>query len=369
MKLLAKIRKRVVKEKKQLIKRSLEAPGKILVKPGEKVEASDVIAEGVITAGFRSLPLAEILKVKAKDGSNYLLKKVGERVYPGEIIAKRKSLFGLSRRVLTSPIEGTIAGYDSEGGILRLEFLPQVQRLVAGCNGEVADIPDRKTVIISCVACEIFGVLGSGRTREGVLKVLAKKDEFLLPSVIDETCSGAIIVGGALVSRAALSKAMAVGVAGIIAGGIHARDFFEIGGATMSPFWTSSDVGLTLILTEGFGHRVMSEDIFSCLVENKNKFVLIDGDRAAVTIPQLSVLDKTFSSQEDERSKELVEREIKIGDRVRIIDYDQLGIEGTVKSISRKVQAVPSGLMTYTVEIETNKGRIEIPYQNIEILV
>jgi len=369
MKLLAKVRKRVDEGRRQLVKRSLEAPGKIMVKRGEKVEASDVIAEGALTSGFRSLPLAEILGVKAKDGIRFLLKKEGERVYPGEIIAKRQRLFGLSKRTVTSPIEGTFQGYDSESGILRLEFLPQVQRLVAACEGEVEDVPDRKTVVLSCFVSEIYGISGSGRTREGVLKVLAQKDDFLLPSVIDETCSGAIIVGGALVSRAALSKAMAVGVLGIVAGGIHARDFFEIGGASISPFWTSSDIGLTLVLTEGFGRQAMSDEIFSHLAENNDKFVLIDGDKAVLTIPQASIPKKIPLEKKNERVTGLAEREIGIGDRVRIIDYDYLGLEGTIKNIGQEAKTILGGLGTYMVEIETKKGKIVVPYQNIEIIV
>jgi len=369
MKLIAKIRKRAEEGKTKSIERLLQVPGKILVRQGERVRSSDVIAEGTVSPGFRSLPLAEILGVKTKEAARFLLKKEGEKIRPGEIIAIKKNFFGLIKKTVTSPIEGTISSYDTESGILRLDFLPQVQRLVAACDGEVKDVPDRKTVILSCFVSEIYGVLGSGRTREGVLKVLAQKDDFLLPTMIDESCSGAIIVGGALVSRPALTKAMTVGVSGIIAGGIHARDFFEIGGASSSPFWASSDIGLTLILTEGFGRRTMSDDIFSILEKNNNKFVLIDGDRAVLTIPDASVTKQIRHGKRfQEKVEEQDEREIKIGDRVRVIDYDLLGLEGVVKSIDQKEKTILEGLKTYMIEIETKRGRINLPYKNIEIV-
>ncbi|OGD86807.1 hypothetical protein A2Z23_01195 [Candidatus Curtissbacteria bacterium RBG_16_39_7] len=369
IKLLAKIRRRVENVEEQSLKRSLETPGKILVKKGDKVKTEDIIAEGVLTSGFRSLPLAKILGVKPKEAGSFLLKKEGEKVRPGEIIAQRKRLFGISKVIVSSPIEGTFSGYDNESGVLRLEFLPQIQRLVAICDGEVEEVPDRRTVIVSCFVSKVYGVCGAGRTREGVLKVLAQKNDFLLPSAIDETCTGAIIVGGALVSKAALNKAITVGVGGIIAGGINARDFFEIGGASTSPFWTSSDVGLTLVLTEGFGRRDMSDEIFSHLEKHKDRCVLIDGDQAVLTIPQSPESPKKPSPKYGETYKEWVEREIDVGDRVRIIDYDSLGVQGTVKNINTKSESVSSGLQTYTVEIETEKGKIEVPYQNIEILV
>lgn len=369
MKLLAKIRRRVGEVKKESIRRSLETPGKISVKKGEKVQAEDIIAEGALTSGFRSLALAEILGVKSKDADRFLLKKEGERVYPGEIIAKRRSFFGLSKRTVSSPIEGTFGGYDLESGFLRLEFLPQIQRLVATCEGEVEEVPDRKTVIISCFVSKILGVCGSGRTREGILKVIAQKDDFLLPSAIDETSSGKIIVGGALVSKAALNKAITIGVSGIIAGGIGARDFFEIGGVSTSPFWTSSDIGLTLVLTEGFGRRDISDEIFSHLAKNNGRYVLIDGDQAVLTIPQLPGPREESLDKDRKTYKDWVEREINIGDRVRIIDYDFLGLEGIVKSVGTKSTTILGGLETYMVEIETKKGKIEVPYQNIEILV
>jgi hypothetical protein len=369
MKLLAKIRRRVGEEKHQFVRRCLEASGKVMVKKGEKVKAEDVIAEGALTSGFRSLALAEILGVSAKEAGHFLLKKEGEKVRPGEIIAKRERFFGLSKRTVPSPVEGAIGGYDLEKGILHLEFLPQVQRLVAACEGEVAEVPDRKTVVLSCWVSEIFGICGSGRTREGVLKIIAKKDDFLLPSLVDESCLGKIIVGGALVSRAALSKAITVGVSGIIAGGIHARDFLEIGGASVSPFWTSSDIGLTLVLTEGFGRRDMSDEIFSHLEKNNNKFVLISGDQAVLTIPQAFLPKESSLGKEKKGEKDLTEREIEIGDQVRIIDYDFLGLEGKIKGIGTKRKTILGGLETWLVEIETKEGKIEVPYQNIEIII
>jgi hypothetical protein len=369
MKLLAKIKRRIEEGQKQLLERSLETPGKILVKKGDKVKTEDIIAEGVLTSGFRSIALSDILGVRPKEAGRFILKKEGEKVRPGEIIAQKRGFFGLSKKTVSSPIEGTFGGYDSESGTLRLEFLPKIQRLAAICDGEVEEVPDRKTVIISCAVSKVYGVCGSGRTREGVLRIIAKEDDFLLPSAIDESCSGSVIVGGALVSKAALNKAIAVGVSGIIAGGINARDFFEIGGVSTSPFWTSSDIGLTLILTEGFGRCGMSAGIFSHLEKHKDRYVLIDGDKAVLTIPQSLETQTKPLAKYGKTYKEWVEREIETGDKVRIIDYDFLGVEGIVKNISSKSTPILGGLITHMVEIETKEGKIEVPYQNIEILI
>ena len=89
---------------------------------------------------------------------------------------------------------------------------------------------------------------------------------------------GKIIVGGSVVTLDALREAVKQGVNGIIVGGVDQKDLtyflgYEIGlGVT-----GNENLGLTMILTEGFGVNPISDDRFNELNELSGRLTCIDG--------------------------------------------------------------------------------------------
>lgn len=359
MKLTLPVRRFVSRGEEQIVRRALSQSGKITARPGVRISPEDILGETSVSVGFRSLPIAEILKVHSKDVQKYLLKKVGDKVFMGELLARKQGFFGRKKEV-TSPTSGTIVEIDGRGN-LNVEFRRETQKLVAGVWGVVESVQDQKAVDIKTRVSEIVGICGAGRMREGILNVMCGPEEFLLPQTIDQKLSGSIIFGGALVSREALSKAVAVGVSGIIAGGMHARDFWEAGGAHGSAYWTSSDVGVTLVILQGFGLVAPPQEMFNFLKENEGRFAVIDGDSATVTIP----------SKEEKGVKKAVipkEKELAVGDQVRVLDASHFGEVGAVASISKETEMIFAH-ETVLIAVETSHGKIKIPYQNLEIVI
>jgi hypothetical protein len=90
--------------------------------------------------------------------------------------------------------------------------------------------------------------------------------------------SGKILVGGSVVTLDALREAVKQGVKGIIVGGVDQKDLtyflgYEIGlGVT-----GGEDIGLTLILTEGFGVNPIPDTVFDEFNELTGRMVCIDG--------------------------------------------------------------------------------------------
>src|SRR2546427_7719820 len=71
--------------------------------------------------------------------------------------------------------------------------------------------------------------------------------------------AGKIVVGGAFVGAEALARAKAVGVKGIVVGGMHDKDLRALLGYDLGVAITGMEtVGFTLILTEGFGRIPMA---------------------------------------------------------------------------------------------------------------
>lgn len=356
---------RVVISGTQKLVRKLSSEGKIEVSAREKVVPENIVAEGARVSGFRSIPLADSLEVSPDKALKYVKVAIGDRVSPEQVLATRRKLF---REInIKSPLAGIVAEYNKQTGNLRIEFSARREKLTAGCWGTVSKIFPKTGVEIDTYLIKIIGVAGTGRPREGELKILAKPEEFLLPEAITQDLAGKIIFGGARITKAALGKAISLGLAGIVAGGINVEDFFQAGGGKAGPFWPSSDIGLTVVILEGFGLVSVDKKIYQQLKIFDGHFALINGDDGELIIPQpigvkttkiIEVLPKNAS-----------EKILQIGDDVRIIDPAKLGIRGKVLSISAKKESLPVGLKNFLVEIETEFGKIIEPYNNLEVAI
>jgi len=355
-------RKRVVLRKTVLIRRKAQGQAKALVKKGEEVLPEAILLEGEAPAGFRSVNFAQKLRASPSQANQFLLKKPGQRVRRGEQLAYKKGTLGFGEIRFFSPLDGLIKDYNKETGVLLLQFLPKHERVFAGVWGVVEEVEGYE-VLLRTKVLEVYGVVGTGKLREGMIKVLAKPSDFLLSSQIDNDCHGRIIVGGAMVSSDSFSKALAVGASGIVTGGMHARDFWAAGGGTVSPLGQTSDVGISAVLLEGFGHLPFFDSIYQVFSQNANKIAFIDGDQAKISIP-LAEKPEELSNQEEGQLKKL-----EVGDFVRIVGASNIGLYGKVKGILQEKMIFESGLEDYFVEVEKGKEIMKVPPSNLEILI
>ena len=85
------------------------------------------------------------------------------------------------------------------------------------------------------------------------------------------------MVGGARVSHAAVQRAIEVGVAGIVAGGVDDADLKAMLGYDLGVAITGSErIGLTVVITEGFGEIAMSERTFR-ICNNEGRQASVNG--------------------------------------------------------------------------------------------
>src|SRR3990172_13382322 len=160
------------------------------VKVNDKVEAESVIARCVVSAGQRLVKVANILGVSRHTVKNYLLRNVGDRIYQGEIIARKKGVLGVGKNELKSPVDGVITDVDKNGDLL-VKFLPMPVRLVAGASGLISSIRE-DSITVRTFGTEITGAAGLGKSREGIIKIIGKPTEFILPQKINATFQGRV---------------------------------------------------------------------------------------------------------------------------------------------------------------------------------
>lgn len=369
---------RIQKNQVVQIERSLPtAIGKINVKTGDEVAPDFILAEGKKSSGFGTINLAEELGVDPKEGLKYLRREMGRNIFKDELLAEKEGVMGLNKKIILSPTDGILDYYDPEAGRLKIKLFPKTVKLACGVWGIIEEVDEgRGIVIIKTMASLIYGVMGSGKEREGTLNVLGSKEVLVGSRQLEATMRGQVIIGGEIIFADGLEKAIEMGIVGIVSGGINAKDYKGmVGGYNISRRqW--SDVGLSLVITEGFGSVHMGDDIFSLFSQNHGKFSIIDGNRNKIILP----VDDNGCMADIRRTKLpkkiFVEAlpaqnstKLEIGQRIRIISEDYLGTQGVIEAIDKTPSKLSSGACTIMVTIDCGSRKIRSAYQNLEIII
>lgn len=376
-KIVVNMRTRISRDGVIHIKRTIpSSTGMINVKIGDEVTPHNILAEGKKSAGFRTVNLADELHVSPKEAPDFFKRAMGNNIFKDELLAVKEGIFGLGGQVILSPADGILDYYDEKTGRLRIKLFPKTVKLACGVWGIVEEIDEVKgTIIIKTMASLVYGVLGSGRERGGTLNVIGSSEVLVGSRQLEETMRGQIIVGGEIVFADALEKAVELGIAGIISGGINAKEYKSIAGGWNIHKKHWSDIGLSLLVTEGFGSIRVGDDIFPLLQQNNGKFSIIDGNRNRLILPRddescMIDIRKTKLPKESfiERQPELGLAELQLGQRVRIISQDYLGDQGTVEAIDKSLSKLPCGIYSTLVVVDTKSRKIRTAYQNVEII-
>lgn len=372
--LIANVRTRIQVNRVTHVKRSLVGEGKLTVRVGEEVHPQDILGRSFLSAGFSAVNIAKMLNVLPSEGGRYIQRPTGKVIYRGELLALKKGIFG--QKIVRAPTDGLIEAYDVKTGELRLQFLSKEIPLTAGIIGIVDNVSYvTNEVTIKTMATEVFGILGSGKERGGILNILGAAGDLVNPFQIRMDMHQHIILAGSLVESDILRKATGFGLSGIICGGVNVSDYRAIMGSVDPTKRIGTDVGISLVITEGFGLIPMGSDIFSLMRPYDGKFIFINGNTNQVLLPTLatdSILTLRKISLPIEKihniAPEIVLGEINIGDRVRLIWPPFMGVQGKVISIDETPTLLESGISTILLTIETAKQKLKIPYTNIEII-
>lgn len=358
------------------IYRALLGKGKLSVAVGQEVTPEEIIGSSQFSSGFRTLNLANLLHVGPIEVGKHLKKSLGSRIYKGELLAYKNAGFLKKATVVTSPTDGILDFVNTQTGDVRMTMLPQKIDLPAGVYGivEACDETLGKVVIRTQVS-RVHGVCGSGRMRDGILHVLARRGDLVGKEMISSKQSGYILVNGSLISRESIMSAISNGVNGIITGGINASDYKNIaGGRLVFPKKLENDIGVSILVCEGFGSQALGEDIYEILSKYEDRFVIIDGNKELINLPSFESscmikLRKTQLPQVEPVSFEETQFvELSIGQRVRVVGTLFSAEQGKVIAIDKAKTLLASGILTYLATIETTRRKIKVPTNNLEVI-
>ncbi len=355
--------------------RRLPLQGEVLVEAGTAVKAEDVVAKADLPGNVQLLNVANLLSVPAEEVIEYMLKPVGEAITKDEIIATTKGLFGLFKSQARSPIDGTIESVSDITGQVILREPPVPVEVKAYTDGTVTEIAPNEGVTVKTYGTYIQGIFGVGGETVGNLTVAvsASSDELAAEQILPEHRDD-ILVGGALVTTDAIQKAIQHGVKGIIAGGIDDADLRELLGYELGVAITGSeDIGITLVITEGFGSIAMAEQTFALLKAREGMKTSINGAtqiRAGVVRPEILIpLAAETSETASDAADDATEGILEVGSSVRIIREPYFGKLGRVTELPVELQDLETEAQVRVLRVELADGQqTTLPRANVEAI-
>ncbi len=353
--------------------RLLPVKGEVVVELKTQVKPDDVVARTFLPGNVYPLNAANILNIEAEDVPGSMLKKETEYIKKNEVIAETKGLFGLFKSKLTATIDGTIESISGVTGQVLQRANPMPIEVQAYIQGQVVDIIEGQGVVVETCGAFVQGIFGIGGETFGRLQMgVRSPSEMLGPDQIYDRHRGAILVGGSLVTEQALNKAIATGVRGIVVGGFDDKDLRAFLGHDLGVAITGSEqIGLTLVVTEGFGRIEMAQRTFELLKSCAGLQVSINGAtqiRAGVIRPEVIIPKDKMPSSSNKAAGE-IERGLSIGTPIRMIRQPYFGRLGKVVALPTNPAVLESGTRARVLEVEFTDGqRALIPRANVELI-
>jgi hypothetical protein len=363
----------LVTDKLKVIKhRILPLKGDVIVKVGDKVGPDDVVARTNLPGSVEPLNVANLLGVPPEDVPLCMLKQVDDPVTKGEVIAQSKSFFGLFKSEAKAKIDGSIESVSQVTGQVLLRGHPVPVEVKAYLQGEVVEVFEREGVAVRCWGSFIQGIFGIGGETHGQIRMAADDPTQILDEdKIKEEHKGHVVVGGSRVTAAALKKAIKIGARAIVVGGFDDQDLRDFLGKDLGVAITGSeDLGITLVVTEGFGAINMAQKTFDLLKSSEGKEASVNGAtqiragviRPEVVIPLSAAVD--VATKADEELKGL-----DVGSPIRVIRDPYFGQLGKVSALPSELQVLESESKARILEVEFAGGeRATIPRANVEAL-
>ena len=354
-------------------KRILPLKGEVMVKVGDKVDPDTVVARTHLPGAVEPVNVANILAVPPEDVIHYMLKEEGGKVEVGDVIAKSKSFFGLFTSECKCKSEGTIESISHITGQVLIRGNPQPVEIKAYLNGEVVEIFPEEGIAVSSWGSFIQGIFGIGGETHGKIKIVSKDNTSVLTEKeIDKNCAGYVLVGGSLVTADAIKKAISVGAKGVVGGGFSDRDLRDFLGYDLGVAITGSeDLGVTLVITEGFGQINMAERTFELLKSKEGQEACINGAtqiRAGVIRPEV-VIPSEGDVHKGEQEETFENIGLETGKPVRVIREPYFGRLGKVVGLPAPLQKLESESSARVLEVEfEDKTKAIIPRANVELI-
>jgi hypothetical protein len=332
--------------------RKLPVSGRVLVKVGQKVNASDIVADASSNGQHYIVDVRRVLGISRNEKVDQLIqRKPGERIQKGDVIAGTSGAFS---RVVRSPVDGSVLMVG--GGLVLIETQNPPIELKAGFPGVVSEVLPERGIILEAEGVLIQGVWGNNRVDQGMLLSLARTpDDEFIRARLDVSMRGAVILAGHCSQTDALQAAADLPLRGLILGSMS---------ADLIPF--VNKLNFPVISLAGFGHMPINSAAYKILTTNEKRDTSLNavpwnhqtGDRPEIVIPLPST-----GNVAPETDK------FKPGQIVRIQGAPYNEFIGTLVQLKPGLSGLANGVRTPAALVQLEKEeQVIVPLANLEVL-
>ena len=355
------------------VRRILPIAGDVTRSVGDTVAATDVVAETFMPGNVTPVNVANLLSMPPGDISECMLKQVGDVVETDEPLAETKGIFGFFKANCRSRVAGTIETISDVTGQVIIRGAPLPVQVTAYISGEIVEVIANEGVVIESDAAFVQGIFGIGGETVGpVMMACESPGQELTPERITDEMAGAVVIGGGRMTGEAVNRAIEIGCRAVVSGGLDDADLREILGYDLGVAITGSEtIGVTLVVTEGFGEIAMAERTFRLLGELAGHEASANGTtqiRAGVMRPEIVIPradDEATTGGHPGRVAGLLD----VGTSVRVIRDPYFGVLGTVVSLPSEPQVLGSESRARVLNVETTTGEtVVVPRANVELI-
>jgi hypothetical protein len=331
--------------------RLLPVAGRVLVRVGQKVSASDVVAEAQVATRHMLLDIRRSLGGStAAEAERATTRHPGDRLQAGDVVAESGGLFS---RVVRAPAAGVIVTV--AGGRLLLQVESQPLQLLASIPGVVLEVIPERGAIIETSGALIQGAWGNGQIGEGVMvPLLHSPDEELTSEMLEVSFRGALVAAGHCGQMKTLRAAADLPLRGLILASISSELMAAAGG-----------MQFPIVVLEGFGRIPMNAAAYQLITTSEKRDVSLNatfnpavGERPELIIPLSAagptIMETTFFAPNQ---------------MVRIQGEPYRGKMGVIVQIRPGLSVLPNGLRTMAAEVRLEKDtQVTVPLANLEVI-
>ncbi|MEO8638471.1 MAG: hypothetical protein ABI458_00995 [Chloroflexota bacterium] len=260
--------------------------------------------------------------------------------------------------VVLAPVAGLVLAASGRDGTLLLAPLAAEESVIGHVRGRVRDV-EEGSLVIEVPAARLQGVGGSGEAVHGELVVgVPNPGDELRAAAIDAGATGKILVGGSRASAETLTRARAMGVAGIVLGGVldkELRDFEVIQRRRREAGGMTGAFGILLV--EGFGKVGIDPQLFAWFRTHAGRVASLFGADGLLYVYDAAPLPTRRALA-------------RVGDRVIAHRRPFQGRGGVLVGMLDDLHAAQSGIPTRIALVRFEDGRLApVPLANIEATV
>jgi len=333
--------------------RLLPVPGRVLVTAGQKVAATDVIADARLNTQHLVLDIGRGLGMPADQTDRYVTRKVGEEINEGDVVA---GPVGMIPRMVRTPKSGRVVAIG--GGQVLLELAGTPFELIAGIGGTVTDLMPERGAVIETVGALVQGVWGNGKIDKGILTVVAHRpDEELTTGQLDVGMRGVVVLAGPCTSEEALRTAAEIPLRGLILSSLGA-----------SLINVTREISLPVLVLEGFGKFPLDRNAFQVLSTNDKREVVVNAfprDRRTGSRPEVIIPLPSTGQVPRPREADIFAP----GQTVRMQRAPYTAVIGTLVSIRQGQNTFQSGLHAPAAVVRLENGdQVIVPLANLDVI-